>query len=384
MESRRAALDAQLLDWMREWDARELPETGQVPAATPDPSESDARFDLLAQTLFAFQFEHCEPYARFCRGRGISPDAIGHWSEIPAVPAGAFKEVVLRCFPAERSLKTFRTSGTSSGRRGELHLDTLALYEHSLRATIRRYLFPDLGRADRMNIQVLAPTPAEAPDSSLSHMFGCSLDELGSSRSGYRVVDGALQLDPLLAEIARACAGGEAIALCGTAFAFVHLLDALDQRGHRHRLPPRSRIMETGGFKGRSREVPRAELYHGLEDKLGVERSSIVNQYGMTELASQFYDSVIWDTAGPRRKLGPPWARVRILDPETGEEAAPGEVGVVAIWDLANTGSVAAVETSDLGRLVGDDRGFEVIGREVGAEARGCSIAADAMLEDTR
>jgi hypothetical protein len=104
-----------------------------------------------------------------------------------------------------------------------------------------------------------------------------------------------------------------------------------------------------------------------------------VNQYGMTELASQFHDSVLRFPGEPRRKLGPPWTRVRCLDPETGRECAPGAVGRIAILDLANTGSIQAVQTADLGRSRGD--GFEVLGREAGAEARGCSLAADAMLE---
>jgi hypothetical protein len=104
-----------------------------------------------------------------------------------------------------------------------------------------------------------------------------------------------------------------------------------------------------------------------------------VNQYGMTELGSQFHDSVLRFPSEPRRKLGPPWTRVRCLDPETGVECAPGAPGRIAILDLANTGSVCAVQTADLGQRRGD--GFEVVGREAGAEARGCSLAAEAMLE---
>jgi hypothetical protein len=136
--------------------------------------------------------------------------------------------------------------------------------------------------------------------------------------------------------------------------------------------------VETGGFKGRSRSVPRAELYLALEERLGVPLERIVNQYGMTELGSQFYDSVLLDPAAPRRKLGPPWARVRIVDPETGGDAPGDEVGVILVADLANTGSVAVVQTADLGRRVAG--GFEVLGREPGAEERGCSIAADWLL----
>ena len=143
-------------------------------------------------------------------------------------------------------------------------------------------------------------------------------------------------------------------------------------------LPRGSRVMETGGFKGRSRVLSREALYAEIEKRLGVPPGRIVNQYGMTELGSQFYDSVLRFRGEPRRKLRPPWTRVRIVDPRTGAEASAGERGIITIIDLANTGSVLAVQTADLGRTIED--GFEVLGREPGAEARGCSIAADEML----
>ena len=138
--------------------------------------------------------------------------------------------------------------------------------------------------------------------------------------------------------------------------------------------------METGGFKGRTREISRLELYAEIKRTLGVPAERIVNQYGMTELGSQFYDSVLRSPSEPRRKLGPPWARVVIIDPETGHEAATGHLGIIVVVDLANTGSVLALQTGDLGRAVLD--GFEVIGREPGAEERGCSIAADTLFGD--
>ena len=173
-------------------------------------------------------------------------------------------------------------------------------------------------------------------------------------------------------------AAGTPVALCGTAFAFVHLCDALAARGAVLALPEGSRAMETGGFKGRSRELARDALYALIERRLGIPPRRVVNQYGMTELGSQFYDSVLREPGEPRRKLAPPWTRVRIVDPDTGKDAAPGDVGSVVVFDLANTGSVCAIQTADVGRAVGD--GFEVLGREPGAEARGCSIAADELL----
>jgi hypothetical protein len=393
----RESLDADIMAWMRESPQPEVASGGGPESGA---SAGDARFDALARELFGFQFERCIPYQRFCKARGTTPDSVGHWSQIPAVPTGAFKEVALRCFPPEREHKVFRTSGTAAGRRGELHLDTLELYEASLLPTLHRFLFPDLraptARASgpRTTIRVLAPSPEEVPDSSLSHMLGCALEAFGDEQSGYDMADGRLDLAGLAEHLAAAHAAGRPVALCGTAFAFVHLLEGLETSALDPMpiaLAPGSRIMETGGFKGKAREVPRQAFYAALEASLGVPRSHIVNQYGMTELGSQFYDSSLRDalvgpSSGPRRKLGPPWVRVRIVDPETGREAEPGAPGMIVIHDLANTGSVAAIETADLGRRIpapgdGED-GFEVAGREPGAEERGCSIAADAMLAD--
>ena len=346
-DPRRQALDADVLAWMRDgWQ--------------PD----DARFSRLALEIFRFQFEHCPPYQRFCRARSATPGSVVDWREIPAVPTGAFKEVALRSFPADLTRATFRTSGTSSAQRGELHLDTLALYEASLLPPIRRFLFPDLAEGQRCRIIVMTPSPEETPDSSLSHMFGRMLGALGTRDSSF-----CLRPASLLQ------AATEPVALCGTALAFAHLLDSISPP----QLPSGSRVMETGGFKGGHREIDRQTLYASIEEKLAVPSTRIVNQYGMTELGSQFYDSVLHEPAGPRRKLAPPWVRVRLIDPRTGQDAAPGEPGIITIHDLANTGSIAAIQTADLGCPNGDD-GFDILGREPGAEERGCSIAADLML----
>jgi hypothetical protein len=361
-DPRRTALDAQVVEWMQE----------------PLWGDDDERFETLALALFAFQFEHCAPYRRFCEGRGHTPASVERWQDVPPVPTGAFKELALRCFPEQRTECTFRTSGTSTHKRGELHLDTLAVYEASLLPTFCRFLLPDLtAHHPEATLLVLAPSPGEARDSSLSHMFGVAIREIGAEGSSFFVERGELEFDALRTALAETPSDAPLL-LCGTAFAFVHLADSLVARGEQLKLPPRTRIMETGGFKGHSRSVPQLELYELLEARLGIALERIVNQYGMTELGSQFYDSVLVDPEGPRRKLAPPWTRVRLLDSETGREAAPGEPGALFITDLANTGSVCAIQTTDIGRQIGD--GFEVLGRDPGAEARGCSIAADQLL----
>jgi hypothetical protein len=135
--------------------------------------------------------------------------------------------------------------------------------------------------------------------------------------------------------------------------------------------------METGGYKNRSRVLPKAELHALITERLGVPRENIVCEYGMSELSSQAYDaefqiSNLKSEIAERTFRFPPWARVQIISPETGREVAEGETGLIRIFDLANVFSVAAIQTEDLGIRRGD--GFELLGRAQLAEPRGCSL----------
>jgi hypothetical protein len=167
----------------------------------------------------------------------------------------------------------------------------------------------------------------------------------------------------------------------GTAFSFVHLLDYFGER-KRFGLPPGSRVMETGGYKGRARQIPKDELHVLITRCFGVPPSNIVCEYGMSELSSQAYDAVVDPAgAGPRepgqspwRFRFPPWARVQLVSPETGKEVAESETGLIRVWDLANVRSVMAIQTEDIG--IRRAAGFELIGRVSRAEPRGCSLMA--------
>ena len=379
---KRADLEEDLLRWMGD------------EAWAFDPT----RFEHIALALFRFQFEHCKPYSMLCQSLDRTPDRVANADEVPAVPTGAFKDFDLRCFDADATIRTFRTSGTSTDRRGRLHLDRLDLYEASLLSSLRHCLLardpdhPERPRITRMRF--LAPSPVQAPDSSLSYMFGALCREEGRDEgpseggtgSGFDLLDDELDLASLHEAIEEARRVDEPVLVAGTAFAFVHFLDQAPHAGWQ--LPTGSRVMETGGFKGRSREIPRAALHAQIVERFDIPASHVINQYGMTELGSQFYDSTLVDPNGPRRKLVPAWTRVRFVDPITGRRVEDGEVGMIRIHDLANTGSVAAIQTADLGRSVlnetGRPIGFEVIGRAEDAEARGCSIATDLMLEASR
>jgi len=337
-------------------------------SAPPD----DRRFETLALPLLRLQVEQGAAYRKLCAAFGRDPRAVRSWREIPAVPTGAFKEARFAIFPPEATVRTFRSSGTTADLRGALELDDLSLYDASLEETFRTFV---VGDAPRRRFLVLAPSSADAPDSSLSYMFSRAVERMGTGDSEFLV--GARGWDPERA-IETLAAARESVVLAGTAFAFVHLLDQLEARGEKLALPEGTRVMETGGFKGRSRELTRDELHAQIAEKLGVPRTRIVNQYGMCELASQFYESTLRDGVPSDVKQIPPWVRVRIVNPVTQADVPHGERGIILVHDLANVGSVAALLTADVGQLA--DGGFRVFGRARGAEARGCSLAADALL----
>ena len=184
----------------------------------------------------------------------------------------------------------------------------------------------------------------------------------------------ALNFEATLAALSPGSAHHEPrpLLLLGTAFSFVHLLDDLVARDQRLELPAGTRVLETGGYKNRSRILPKIELHALITERLGVPRANILCEYGMSELSSQAYDVVI-PNSEPQFHF-PPWARVQIISPETGREVAEGETGLIRIFDLANVFSVAAIQTEDLGVRRGE--GFELIGRAQFAEARGCSLLA--------
>ena len=346
--------------------------------ATPLP---DADFDDLARRVSAHQCERNPAFARFCEARGVQPGSWSSWRDLPPVPARAFRErgLVSRG-PAQA---VFRTSGTTGGgtERGEHRVPDLSLYHASLLPNFEAHLLPD---GTGLPMLSLIPSPREVPDSSLSHMIGVVEAELASETRYFVDRDGRLDEHGLRSALGDAEGAGDPVLVVGTAFAFVHLLDALAKEGRRFRLPDGSRVMETGGFKGRSRTVPREELYAAIDSRLGIPPDRIVNEYGMTELLSQFYEPVL--TGGARLHHPPPWVRTRVADPATLEPLAPGCEGLLCHFDLANLGSVCCVLTEDLGvePPEAEGHGFRVLGRNPGAEPRGCSLAMDDLMTALR
>jgi hypothetical protein len=364
-------------------------------------SPADSCFNTAALDLFALQFQANPAYRRWCESRGLVPGGLDSWSQIPALPTSAFKEFDVSCLPTEKRAAVFHSSGTT-GHVPSRHWhspESLSLYEESLWHWFRRHFQLEHG-AFSPRLTVLSPAANEVPHSSLAHMFETIRRQLGAEPEafvGRAGEDGSWRLDAdaFCQRIARggvhplpasSCpervvsGGGEPpILIIGTAFSFVQLLDWANEHQLRWVLPPGSAVMETGGYKGRSRALPRQTLYELLSRLFGIAPSRIVSEYGMSELSSQAYDVSLvgGGSLGARRVFQfPPWARVRVVSPESGREVADGETGLLQVFDLANVFSVMAVQTEDLGVRRGS--GFELVGRAEFAEQRGCSLLSAA------
>jgi len=341
--------------------------------ASVAPAELEAEFNGLAAALFALQRKAVPIYAQYCDKCNVSAGL--DWRGIPALPTAAFKEYeVTSLAPAERT-RVFHSSGTT-GQRPSRHFHnarSLEVYEESLRAGFRRHFLARPTGVRPGRLLILTPPAEQAPHSSLAHMFDTvRRDFEGAIFTGGVDGEGAwkLDLEATMAALREAQAAGQPVALLGTAFSFVHLLDHCRASQTRCRLAPGSRALETGGYKGRGRRVSKSELRQMMARWLGIPESHILAEYGMSELSSQAYDRALPETAGGFRF--PPWARARLISPETGREAAEGETGMVRVYDLANVRSVLAVQTEDLAVRRGE--GFELAGRAAAAAARGCSL----------
>jgi hypothetical protein len=201
--------------------------------------------------------------------------------------------------------------------------------------------------------------------------------ERGTDEPGWYLHDERLDVARLTADVARAHADGIAVCIATTAFALVALLDELDDAGRTLRLPAGSRVMETGGFKGRTRVVGRAELYARAAAAFAIDEAAIVAEYGMTELSSQYYDSPASRWSAKRIKQPVPWLRPIVLDVD-GRPLPNGVVGAIRHVDCANRSSVVAIDTEDLGAITPD--GLLLLGREEGAALRGCSLDAEDLI----
>jgi hypothetical protein len=362
--------------------------TALVEAARSSTALEAAR-DVLLADLCAFQSEHTAPYVRLvAAARRPSSAHLPSPTRWPALPTDVFRMARVSTYDAAEDVRVFRTSGTTSGARGAHAFRDLALYDHAARTAADAALFPDLvganARARTMRLVMLAPHERDAPDSSLSYMLTRFAEWYGDPREDgvtWALRDGVVEVDALTEALARATSSDEPVALLGTSFAFVFADDALGAQ--RFSLPPGSRVMQTGGFKGRTRTLEPDAMRALLSARYGMPDAFVIAEYGMTELSSQLYEGTLADalrgrSVAPRALRVPPWMCATPVDPETLAPVPHGEVGVLRLDDPANLDSVCAVQTSDLARRV--DGGIVLLGRAPGAVPRGCSLAIEEAM----
>jgi hypothetical protein len=353
-------------------------ETELIPellAFIDQPSSTPEQFNALALKLFAHQFEHNLALRRYCLARGKTPRTVKHWREIPAVPINAFKDMTLSCIATEQAQRVFMTSGTTRGEvRGRHYHSTLEVYDVSMLNYFRQCF---MGGAKKIRMGILFPDEVQLPNSSLAHYLALALRECGASDSGYFLGPQGLETERLLSWLETVQQSKEPVALLGASYSFVHLLDELQRRGKSFQLSTGSRVLDTGGFKGQSREMPQEDFYTQLAATLGVPRGLCINMYGMTELSTQMYDK--GNAVLPAVKSGPHWMASRVVDPLSLTDVPAGERGILVHCDLANFNSVTTILTEDVGVMV--DGGFLLLGRAQGSQAKGCSLMVEDFLK---
>jgi hypothetical protein len=351
-------------------------------AASMEGATSAETFDELGLDIARHQATHVPAVRRLLASGRRDMRDVTSVRELPAMPTDVFRLTRVAGHPAADDAVVFRTSGTTGGARGEHALSTTTTYEKAALAWGRWALFFDVPAS--MTALALTPSPHDGIDSSLHFMIQRFATELaGTARYLQPSLDQLV--DP--AKLAEACSmakgAGTPAVVMGASFAFVQVLDALG--GERLALPEGSRIMHTGGFKGRSREVAQGDLIASMAATFAVPDHAVVGEYGMTELSSQMYEGTLRAASGmpvPSARHGvfvaPPWLRVVAVDAETLRPVPDGEIGILRFEDLANIDSALVVQTADRGRCEGSS--VELLGRLPGAPPRGCSLAVEELM----
>jgi hypothetical protein len=329
--------------------------------------EPGGELDSLARRVVAFQAEHVAPVSRLHRARDFHVGGCTSVDAVPAVPADVFALTRVAAHPPSADLRVFRTSGTTRAGvpRGEHPFRRLDTYERAARAFASMRLFP----ADRASCIALTAPDGPEGESSLSFMVDRFIETLGGTGTHHLHPERGLDHEGVRHACAEVREAGRPALVMATSFALVHLLDAVRSGCE---LPTGSRVMFTGGFKGRSRELAPDELRREVAARFAIPERDVIGEYGMTELSSQAYEARAGVYAVP------PWVRVTAVDPTDLRPVPDGEVGLARIVDLANIDSTLVVQTADRVRTGPD--GFEILGRASGAPPRGCALAVDQML----
>lgn len=313
--------------------------------------DSPTDFNEKALELFRFQAENVEPYKRFIDYLDFNTDSIGTIEEIPFLPISFFKsEEILSS--GLRSNGVFRSSGTTGSIQSEHHVHDFSLYEKSF----TNYFKEKYGQTEDLVILALLPSYLERNDSSLVYMADNLIKSSKNPSSGFYLDN----LDELVRKIEYLKNSDKKTILLGVTFALSELADNFPTSDWSH-----VTIIETGGMKGRGKELTRTELHKTLKSALHV--NSVHSEYGMTELFSQAYSEGEWFTC-------PKWMQILIRETEDPfSYTQENRTGGINVIDLANVDSCAFIATQDLGKL--NSKGeFQVLGRFDNSEVRGCNL----------
>lgn len=309
-------------------------------------------FEAAALQLFKFQYHHNAIYRKYCQLIGIQKESVTSLSTIPFLPISFFKSHHLKTtyFEAE---ETFNSSGTSSSQTSKHFVKDIQLYEKSFEQAFEHFY----GKINHYRILALLPSYLERKGSSLVYMADYLIKKSGYTESGF-FLNNLSELNSTLNKLAQT---NQKVLLIGVSFGLLDFVESFESIENTKLI-----VMETGGMKGRRKELVRKELHELL--KLGFKTQSIHSEYGMTELLSQAYSK------GKGKFETPPWMRISIRKQDDPFSIADtGETGGINIIDLANIYSCAFIQTDDLGRL-DSKNAFEVLGRFDAAEVRGCNL----------
>ncbi len=313
--------------------------------------KNSADFSLLALESFRYQWEHNTIYRQFCEHLRVNPDTITTPEEIPFLPIQFFKEFSITA--SQKPVQTvFSSSGTTGNITSKHHVVDLDLYEKSFRKSFALHY----GEVTQFTILALLPAYLERTGSSLIYMVDRLITDSQKPDSGFYLNN----YHALAQKLNDLDAKGEKVLLIGVSFALLDLVEQYDFKLEN------TVVMETGGMKGRRKELIREELHAILKDGFGV--NSIHSEYGMTELLSQGY------SAGNGIFTLPPWMQIYMRDTEDALQLVePGKTGGINVIDLANHYSCPFIATQDLGKKI-DDNHLEILGRFDSSDIRGCNL----------
>ncbi len=328
--------------------------------------ESADQFDAVARALFTFQFHHIDQARLYYEALGVTPENLAGINTIPAIGLNVFKETSF--FAGAESTHIFQTSGTSGKGRGVSCFDDidLAVMHSSILANCRNHLFKDNLKT---RFLMLVPSPEEAPDIIMAYGMNRIAGEWGLTAPFFAVSKGQFLGKEAIGFIQQAIKDEVPLTIIGGSFGFVNFIDALRDKIPALPLPQGSRLLDAGGFKGRSRELNRHDFVTLTSDYFKVSEELCFNLYGLTELSSQFYSQ------GANPKQPAHWTKARVCHPLTLQDVREGEQGVAVLYDLANIAKPFVILTDDL--AVSHTNGFELQGRASGSAPRGCSLSLE-------